>query len=172
MNEKESEKNSGKEYVEYAHWKTGRKFTRELSNSHPAQHKTSLICPFDNTPLIRWHNEMDKGYECLNCGIDYKISSGTQENVDKYAEKYFQKVQDKIDELDERKNNLEVMLNHAINQGIAQERDLFSRFRGTSIFPDKEKENLDYYTPDMEKLAKIAQEINQNSTRNNPKNNK
>src|SRR6056297_483782 len=123
-----------KEEIEYVSWKTGEIIKRKLSNSYPAEYKTTLICPFDNTPIIRWHNEIDQGYKCPNCGTDYSGIRNLQEDVNKYAEKHFDQLQEKLIELEEEKKNLEAMLNHAIKKEIIKE-DLFSKYRGSSLFP-------------------------------------
>ena len=108
----------GGEKITYKHWETGEEFTEELRNSHPAEHKTDLVCPFDDSPIIRWYNEMDKGYKCPNCGIDYNIEFKTQDEINKGAKEYFQRVEKKVDKLEKEKNELEKMLNHAAEKGI------------------------------------------------------
>jgi len=124
------------EEIEYVFWKTGEKIKKKLNDSHPAEEKTNLICPFDETPIIRWYNEIDQGYKCPNCGTNYSGIRNRQEDVNKYAEKHFNQLQEKLIELEKDKKDLEKKVNHAIGKRIIRE-DLFSKFRGTSLFPDK-----------------------------------
>ncbi len=119
-----------KETIKYKHWKTGEKIEKELSFSHPSENKTDLFCPFDNTPIIRYHDgHGGKGYECPNCGIEYGILSGTQENVDNFAKQYFEQIKNDLENLEKEKKNLETKLNHARNKGIINKANLSSRER-------------------------------------------
>ncbi|MFW6283064.1 MAG: hypothetical protein ACOC1P_03360 [Minisyncoccales bacterium] len=124
------------EVIKYRDWETGEEIERRLSNSHPAEHKTDLICPFDNSPIIRWYDEIDKGYKCPNCNIDYSGINNIQEEVDERARDYFSRVKNRLKSIEEERRNLEKRLNHAIDKDIIDGEDLFSKFRGSSVFPN------------------------------------
>lgn len=55
-----------KDSIKYNHWKTGNEIERPPYNS---EQRTTLICPLDKTPLIKYNEEMIEGLECPNCGI-------------------------------------------------------------------------------------------------------
>jgi hypothetical protein len=60
--------------IEFNYWKTGGIVKRQLTNTNPSENKSGLICPFDKTEIIRWHDGHErKGYNCPNCETDYII---------------------------------------------------------------------------------------------------
>jgi len=82
------------------------------------QKLTYLICPFDNAPILRWFSETDEGYSCPNCGIDYKIKSETQEQINNYFKVHLIVLKKELQEINEKKNGLEYFINHAENSLI------------------------------------------------------
>lgn len=76
--------------IKYKDWKTGKELEYELSTSYPAENKTKINCPFDNTPLIRWYDPLDKGVKCINCGIEYGNVSLIQEKVNDLAKRFIE----------------------------------------------------------------------------------
>ena len=154
-----------KDFLKYQSWKTGEIIEQELSISYPSQQKTDLVCPFDNTPIIRYHDgHGGKGYECINCEIEYSISHGNQNEVNDFAKDYFGKMSKKIIALENQKKNLETMLNHAKKKGL-----IGGETKNLSFFQsDKIKYNTSYQS--YKSLANLAKEINETSKIN--KNNK
>jgi hypothetical protein len=108
--------------IKYKDWDSGKEKIYNLSNSNPYETISNLICPFDDTSIVRWHDQTNnKGYNCPNCGLEYKISSGLQENINNFAKKYYgEKIHKRIADLEKEKSKLSKILNHAVKQGISE----------------------------------------------------
>ncbi len=50
-----------KDSVTYKDWQTGKKITKKLGFSNPSENLTGVICSFDNTEILSWHDHMSKG---------------------------------------------------------------------------------------------------------------
>jgi len=98
------------EYMEFKDWKTGELRKHVLSNHHPGEQKTDLICPLDGTNLLFWFQEGDKGYNCPNCYIEYDINLKKQELVNQYFDKYINDMKNQLLEMDSRRKELSSFL--------------------------------------------------------------
>jgi hypothetical protein len=108
-----------KDSVTYSDWKTGKKIIYKLNDSYPSENKSGLICPFDNTEIIRWHDHMSKGYECLNCGLDYSsMKANNQEEVNRVAKEHFQNLEKKLEKLKQEQEEINLILNHAAKKEL------------------------------------------------------
>lgn len=104
------------EGIHYIDWKTG-----EEEIYHPPFsiliHKTNLICPFDNTPILdgnSYHNEHD--FFCPNCWAHYPTIN--QEGINDHARKKLRKCEDELNELKDRESDLEARIKHAKDVGL------------------------------------------------------
>ena len=98
----------GEESITYQDWKTRQERKYFLKDSHPSELLTDLICPFDKTPILRWHDgHGSKGYNCVNCGLEYEIDSGNQEEVNDFAKQHYgEETINKVWEITKERNNL------------------------------------------------------------------
>jgi hypothetical protein len=100
------------EFIEYENWITGEKIRHILSDSHPAERKTKVICPFDNTPLLFWYDQYSySGLECVNCGMQYS-TGGLQGSINKQFKEHIAGMREEIFNLDQRRKDLVEKLNY------------------------------------------------------------
>lgn len=104
----------------YQNWKTGKEEKYELNlYSSDIEHKTDLICPFDNTPILErsyYHNEHD--LFCPNCGETYSPNR-TQEWINKQAKNGLFRNRIELIELEKKKAKLEERIKQAEEMGIS-----------------------------------------------------
>jgi uncharacterized Zn finger protein (UPF0148 family) len=108
----------GQGIIKYKHWKTGEEEQWDLSHYAGVAHKTNLICPFDDTPILdreHYHNEHD--VFCPNCGNSYSRNS-TQEEINEQAKENVLRNKKTLKELEERKADLESKIKHAEEVGL------------------------------------------------------
>jgi len=96
--------------ITFKDWKTGRKVKYNLHSAYPCENKTDLICPFDESPIIWWYNEQDKGHHCPNCNLNYPTEIKNQEEVDKFFQDYLSDLKIHLIRLDSQKKNIEYIL--------------------------------------------------------------
>lgn len=111
--------------ISFKNWKTGKTITKKLSDSWPHENKLDLICPFDNTNLIFYYNETDKGVYCPNCNNSYSVSNSIyQETINKECIDSLADFQKQIKFLDKRKEILTKRLKHAYDIGLINKANL------------------------------------------------
>jgi len=121
------------EFIEFNHWENGELIKRELRTSYPLESKTNLICPFDKTPILRWHDgHGDKGYNCPNCNIEYKIYSGTQKAVNEFYKSHLENLKLELINLEKKKITIESILSPAENT-LLNKANLSSKYKNSLI---------------------------------------
>ena len=94
------------EKITYNDWQTGKEDTYELSFSHPSEHKTDLICPLDNTPIIFAYDPLGKTHFCPNCGTYYNHKINSQESVNDFFKDYLEQLKKDLANLDKERHNI------------------------------------------------------------------
>jgi len=99
-----------KQSINYNHWRSGKGVIRPLDHS---ESKTNLVCPFDKTFLISYHDGFNEDFYCPNCGIDYSESGKTQYEIEDFIRNYFKTLKSRFHELKEDRQDLGLMLESA-----------------------------------------------------------
>lgn len=113
-----------KPLIKYKDWKTGEKLEYELSFSHPSESPSGVFCPFDGAEIIRWYDHMSKGYECPACSIPYDgMRRNNQEEANRVANNHIKDLGQRLEKLNEEKNNIKLFLKHARSKGLENASD-------------------------------------------------
>ena len=107
------------EQIIYPDWKTGKDVIKNLGLvGEVTITKTPLICPFDETPILKSSAHAWESYECPNCKTVYKTDTHTQKEVDVYARNHFTKLLPELQRLDEGRQNLVARIQQATEKGL------------------------------------------------------
>ncbi|MBC8435176.1 hypothetical protein H8D91_01600 [archaeon] len=109
------------EQIIYPDWKTGKDVIKNIGLvGEVTITKTPLICPFDETPILKSSAHAWESYECPNCKTVYKTDTHTQKEVDVYARNHFPKLLSKLKRLDEGRQNLVAKIQQATEKGLIE----------------------------------------------------
>lgn len=105
------------EIITYHDWRTGEKKSYRIDRV--TKFKTSLICPFDNTPIIKIeeNSSLYDSILCPNCREDYTLTE-KQEEINQQARENLLRHVRRLSQLTKERKDLEARVNHAKNIGL------------------------------------------------------
>ncbi len=101
------------DFITFKNWETEEEETYILSFSHPSEHKTDLLCPLDNTPIIYAYDDLGKTHFCPNCHTNYNHKYNTQESVNEFFQEYLTKSKKELAQLDKKRTELSFFIEKA-----------------------------------------------------------
>ena len=105
--------------IKFNHWETGEEKSYVLKWG---EHESTLICPFDSTPLAIYNKGAapNSNYTfCPNCEINYgELTGRTQKKIDELAKQHFQELEKRLTEISNEQFKISRKLSIAKSKGL------------------------------------------------------
>lgn len=154
----------GDQQITYRDWKTGEECTYNLSFSHPTEHKTNLICPLDNTPIIYAYDHLGKTHFCPNCGTNYYHEINTQDSVNVFFKNHLEQLKKELVNLDKKRIDLLFFLEKAEESLQSNKANLSAKECKTVQFKSKEQKAAE------ERFSHLADHLFPSKIKDQPEN--